>query len=134
MNAINTGLKEAARLVRVGRLEDALTTIRKSLGVHEPGRSAAPGAGMRSGAASGDRRNLPNPESLAKPPRQPDERVEADLKERQSSPFPGSMRSLLDGIGQLGALRGLDGLDRSAGTRAPPLPLPDGARFEERDF
>jgi poly(hydroxyalkanoate) depolymerase family esterase len=134
MNAINTGLKEAARLVRVGRLEDALTTIRKSLGVHEPGRSAAPGAGMRSGAASGDRRSLPNPESPAKPPRQPDERVEADLKERQSSPFPGSMRSLLDGIGQLGALRGLDGLDRSAGTRAPPLPLPDGARFEERDF
>jgi poly(hydroxyalkanoate) depolymerase family esterase len=47
--------------------------------------------------------------------------------------MPEALRGFLDRIGQPGSLGGLDGLVGPGPARAP-VPLPEGARFEERTF
>ncbi len=47
--------------------------------------------------------------------------------------LPEALRGFLDRLGQPGAMPGLDGLVGPRSNRAP-VPLPDGARFEDRTF
>lgn len=123
-------MAEATRLTREGRLGDAMGTIRRALS-REPAQSPA-----------------------AEPPPQPSRREAADLqpppggKGAWTAPDPGPrpeaaprtgqaqagmpemMRDLLDRLGQPGPLPGFQGRAEPA----PPAPLPEGARFEERVF
>jgi poly(hydroxyalkanoate) depolymerase family esterase len=46
---------------------------------------------------------------------------------------PAKLQSLLDRLGNLGSARGFDGLVGDAVRRAP-IPMPEGARFEERNY
>ena len=46
---------------------------------------------------------------------------------------PAALRRSLDRLGQLGSVRGLDGLVGPAVGRTP-VPVPDGALFEERNY
>lgn len=139
MNAIpKFDMMEATRRTREGRLEEAMAVIRGTLAGGRTSVDPAPDPrGMRAWPApsildmvppsggTGDAWTLPQHSKVhSAPPR-----------EGTSAPQNhGSVRGLLDRMGQLSSVRGLEGLVGPAVTRAPSPPLPDGARFEERTF
>jgi poly(hydroxyalkanoate) depolymerase family esterase len=127
-------MMEATRLTREGRLDEAMAVLHGALA----GAPSSPVAGdaQRSGRtppmldmvppspATGGAWTAPQSgETNAAPPRSGMSRPR----------IPEALHGMLDRLGQGGAARGLDGLRGRAVGRAP-LPVPDGARFDERSY
>jgi poly(hydroxyalkanoate) depolymerase family esterase len=127
-------MMEATRLTREGRLHEAMAVLRGALA----GAPSSPVAGdaQRSGRAppmldmvppspaTGGAWTAPQSgEANAAPPR--------SGMSRQR--IPEALHGMLGRLGQGGAALGLDGLLGRAVGRAP-LPVPDGARFDERRY
>jgi poly(hydroxyalkanoate) depolymerase family esterase len=118
---------EATRLTREGRLKEAMAVLRGVL---------APTSTVRSDVArdASDTRSILDmvpPEgpggAWTAPP-------SADRPGGASrSRTPAALRELLAGMGQIGSARGFDGRMAPAMKRRP-VPVPDGARFEERSY
>jgi poly(hydroxyalkanoate) depolymerase family esterase len=142
MNLLSkTDMIEATRLTREGRLAEAMEVLRGAL----------PGAARSVDAAEARRQPAdgtptgrtpavldmvpPSPENGgAWTSRQPGETRTGDRPRGTSrKPVPEAMEGFLARMGQLGGLRGLDGTEGGVPGRAP-LPLPEGARFEERRY
>jgi poly(hydroxyalkanoate) depolymerase family esterase len=138
-------MMEATRLMRQGRLKEAMAVLRGAL-------RAAPPSGTQTSAASrpwaGDAGQKPAgrtppildmaPPSTASSgawtaPPFADARAAGHLGAEFHKQFPEALRGFLDRMGHLGAAGGLDGLVEPEAARAP-LPVPDGARFEERNY
>ncbi len=98
-------MMEATRLTRAGRLADAMAVLRGQL----PSARPAKVADEATRALSGGRRK--------------------GVRQQVSAP----LHRFLDRLGDLGSTRGLDGLVGDAVGRAP-VPVPDGAQFEERNY
>jgi poly(hydroxyalkanoate) depolymerase family esterase len=124
-------MMEATRLTREGRLEEAMAVLRGALPSVAPSdprqRMDVPastildmvpppldGDGCWTSPQSGEAYAAAGPAGLNRP-----QMAEA-------------LRGFLDRLGQLGSAPGLDGLAGAA--PAAPVPLPDGARFEQRIF
>lgn len=107
MTRMTIDMMEVTRLTRQGRLEDAMVALRG-------GRSGLP-------VADADR-----PPPLPRPHRKP-------AGAASEMPVQKSLRTLLGGAGHFPAARGLKGPFTRTVLRAP-VPLPGGARFEERAF
>jgi poly(hydroxyalkanoate) depolymerase family esterase len=98
-------MMEATRLTRAGRLADAMAVLRGQL----PSARPAKVADEATQALSGGRRK--------------------GVRQQVSAP----LHRFLDRLGDLDSTRGLDGLVGDAVGRAP-VPVPDGAQFEERNY
>jgi poly(hydroxyalkanoate) depolymerase family esterase len=98
-------MMEATRLTRAGRLVDAMAVLRGQL----PSARPAKVADEATQALSDGRRD--------------------GVRQQVSRP----LHRFLDRLGDLGSTRGLDGLVGDAVGRTP-VPVPDGAHFEERNY
>jgi poly(hydroxyalkanoate) depolymerase family esterase len=125
---------EATRLTRAGRLDEAMAVLRGALaGAPAPpvadearpsGRSSPVLDMVPPSPATGGAWTAP----------QPGEDNAAPARSGLSRPkMPDALRGMLDRLADGGAARALDGLVGPALGRAP-LPVPDGARFEERSY
>ena len=116
MNTLRPRVLEATRLTREGRLGEALAVLRAShVSRDDPGKSQKPAG--RAPSVLDKMARL-----TARQGGQP-----ARWAGRPQTP---PLRDLVDRIGKLGSVSGLEDLTGPAIVRAP-LPLPDGARFEE---
>jgi poly(hydroxyalkanoate) depolymerase family esterase len=127
-------LMEATRLTREGRLDEAMAVLRGALagapsspvaGDAQPSGRAPPMLDMvPPSPATGGAWSAPQSAGAnAAPPRSGMSRPR----------IPEALHGMLDRLGQGGAARGLDGLLGRAVGRAP-LPVPDGARFDDRSY
>jgi poly(hydroxyalkanoate) depolymerase family esterase len=129
-------MMEVTRLTREGRLEAAMSVLRAAL-LSTPSSDFAnaepqPPSGrtpptldlLPSTAAIGGSWTFPLLGDA------PTGRRRLGASQRQ---VPAALRRSLDRLGQLGSVRGLDGLIGPAGGRTP-VPVPDGALFEERNY
>jgi poly(hydroxyalkanoate) depolymerase family esterase len=126
-------MMEATRLTREGRLDEAMAVLRGAL------------AGAPSSPVAGDAQPSvrtppmldmvpPSPATGAWTAPQSGGTAAAPPRSGMSRPrIPETLHGMLDRLGQGGAARGLDGLRGRAVGRAP-LPVPDGARFDERSY
>jgi poly(hydroxyalkanoate) depolymerase family esterase len=122
-------MMEATRLTREGRLNEAMAVLRGAL--------ASPRVGC-SDAQSEAGRDTPQILDMVPPSRGSGGAWTAPhaadrFEDESRSRIPEALRGLVARMGQLGSARGLDGF-ADPGTRRAPLPLPDGARFEERSY
>jgi poly(hydroxyalkanoate) depolymerase family esterase len=125
---------EATRLTRAGRLDEAMAVLRGALA----GAPASPAAdeARPSGCSSHVLDMVPPSPATggAWTAPQPGEANAAPARSGISRPkMPDALRGMLDRLAQGGAARALDGLVGPALGRAP-LPVPDGARFDERNY
>jgi poly(hydroxyalkanoate) depolymerase family esterase len=130
---------EATRLTREGRFEEAMAVLRGAL----PGASTASAPAADEGTASPTAKRRPAILDMVPPlpgtggawtaaPTGAD--WAAGLRGAMGqAEFPEALRGLMDRMGQPGSLPGLDGLV-GPGVVRPVVPLPDGARFEERTY
>jgi poly(hydroxyalkanoate) depolymerase family esterase len=136
MKTLPTKVLEATRLTREGRLREALAVLREAhASPGHPGKSQTPSGRapsvldtMAQLAASSGWQTARAPA----PARQIAGALGAGV-ERAGRPQMPLLRDFVDRIGQLGSVRGLEGLAGPAVVHAPP-PLPDGARFEELTY
>ena len=135
MNAIsNIDMIEATRLTREGRLADAMAILQGGA----PVRTDEDADQRPAGPASRIIDMIPptfgggawTPPKLDASSFNPDATCMAGMAQGQ---VPEALRGFLDRLGQPGAMPGLDGLVGPRSNRAP-IPLPDGARFEDRTF
>jgi len=123
-------MMEATRLTREGRLQEAMELL-LGAAVGSPGFDA--NAPERALEVSPPAPELlpprPGHDSARKPNVQHIPNVEADERKRQ---IPLQLSGLLDQMRQFGSAAGLGGLTGPI-VRAP-VPVPDGARFEERTY
>jgi poly(hydroxyalkanoate) depolymerase family esterase len=140
MNAIpKVDLLEATRLTREGRFKEAMAVLRGAL----PGASTASAPPDDGGTGSQTTKRRPAILDMVPPlpgtggawtasstggDRTANRRGGTDRSE-----LPEAMRGLMDRIAQSGSLPGLDGRVGPAVVR-PVVPLPDGARFDERTY
>jgi poly(hydroxyalkanoate) depolymerase family esterase len=136
MNARSIDMREVTRLTRQGRLEAAmsvlravpLSTPRSDFVDAEPqppsGRTPPTLDLLPPTAATGGSWTFPQLGEAHAGRR----RIGASQRE-----VPAALRRSLDGLGQFGSVRGLDGLVGPAVDRTP-VPVPDGALFEERNY
>ena len=127
---------EALRLTRDGRLQEALAVL--SGGLPSPAPSNSEGDGPR--RPTGRTATI-----LDMVPPRPGIGGAWTAPQFSTAPSPGrpgamtrpqmpeALRGFMDRIGHLGHVDGIDGLVGPAVGRAP-VPLPDGARFEERTY
>jgi poly(hydroxyalkanoate) depolymerase family esterase len=124
-------MQEATRLTREGRLADAMAVLRGAL--------AATPSGIEQHGPCESARRAPRILDLVPPSMGtagawslPQARAHSagGLRDIDQPQIPEALRGFLDRIGQLGPI---DGLVRPAVGRAP-LPLPDGAQFEEHTY
>ncbi len=121
-----TDMIEATRLTREGRLKEAMALLRGAL--------ASPSADRPESEAGRATSQIID----MVPPREQDgvwtaPHVGGGFEDESRARMPEALRGLLSRMGRLGSAGGLDGLPHPAPRRAP-VPLPDGARFEERSF
>jgi poly(hydroxyalkanoate) depolymerase family esterase len=132
MNARSTiDMLEATRLTREGRLDEAMAVLRRAL-------AGAPPSPVAGEACPAD----PTPPILDMLPPSPatggawtapQPNAARARTSTSRAHIPDALRGLLDRLAQGGAASGLDGLAGPALGRAP-LPVPDGARFDERSY
>lgn len=135
MNALpKFDMMEATRLTREGRLEEAMAVIRGTLPGGRASAAADPPRRTPAGAGPSILDMVPpSPGAGGATSRQFGNAHRAPRPESQSA-GPDALRRFLDRMGQLGPIRGLDGLVGPAVNRAPPRAPPDGAHFEGRMF
>jgi poly(hydroxyalkanoate) depolymerase family esterase len=130
-------MMEATRLTREGRLQEAMALLRGALlSTHpsnvvdappqRPSERTPPSLDMvLPSAATGGSWTFPK-------------LVEAHTGRRRIGAsqlqVPAALRRSLDRLGQLGYVRGLDGLVGPPAVGRAPVSAPDGARFEERNY
>jgi poly(hydroxyalkanoate) depolymerase family esterase len=130
---------EATRLTREGRFEEAMAVLRGAL----PGASTASAPAADEGTAPPTAKRRPAILDMVPPlpgtggawtaaPAGAD-RAAGFRGAMGQAEFPEALRGLMDRMGQPGSLPGLDGLV-GPGVVRPVVPLPDGARFEERTY
>ena len=127
---------EAFRLTRDGRLQEAMAVLRGTLPNAAPSNLQSNGPSKPAGRT---------PSILDMMPPRPGTGGAWTAPQFGTTGFPGrpgatthpqmpeALRGFMDRIGQLGHVDGIDGLVEPAVRRAP-VPLPDGARFEERTY
>ena len=127
---------EALRLTRDGRLQEAMAVLRGTLPNAAPSNLQSNGPSKPAGRT---------PSILDMMPPQPGTGGAWTAPQFGTTGSPGrpgatthpqmpeALRGFMDRIGQLGHVDGIDGLVEPAVRRAP-VPLPDGARFEERTY
>ena len=139
MNALpRIDVKEATRLTREGRLEEAMAILRGGL-PSAPAPAAPPT--FEGGARNGPTQSTPPLLDMVPPSPEtggawtPPQFSQTPFVGRPSSmgqtEMPEALRELMDRMGQLGPTNGLHG---GRGQAHAPAPLPDGARFEERTY
>jgi poly(hydroxyalkanoate) depolymerase family esterase len=137
MNArLKINMMEATRLTREGRLEEAMAALRGIL-------PSAPPFNFVGEARRMPPRRTPPTLDMVSPSivtggswtsPQFSEAHPVNFRKSMSPPeIPDALRGLIDRMGQLGSARGLEGLVGRSVALAP-IPLPEGARFEERTF
>jgi poly(hydroxyalkanoate) depolymerase family esterase len=140
MNALpKADMLEATRLTREGRFEEAMAVLRGAL----PGASAGSAPPTDDGAASQATKRRPAMLDMVPPlpgtggawtaPPTGAGQAAGRRGTMGQAEFPEAMRGFMDRMTQSGSLPGLDGLVGPAVVR-PVVPLPDGARFEERTY
>jgi poly(hydroxyalkanoate) depolymerase family esterase len=123
---------EATRLTREGRLHEAMTVLRRALagGPASPVADEAPD------------RTPPALDMVPPSPATGDAWTVRQLGEANAASthismswarLPDALRGFLDRLAQGGGARGLDGLAGPTVVRAP-LPMPEGARFDDRSY
>ena len=126
---------EATRLTRAGRLGEAIAILRGA-------RAGAPASAVtRDAPPAGPAPTIldmvpPSPETGgAWTPSSDEANAPAGRRTQPGEPhhLPGALRGMLDRLAQGGIARGLDGLLTPAVGRAR-IPVPDGARFDERSY
>src|SRR4051794_36203638 len=127
-------IMEATRLTRAGRLVEAMAVLR---GLRPSGRPSDCAADATQGRRTPsildvERPSMATGASWTSP--QSGEVLFGGRREGIGRPAGcAPLQRLLDGLGDLGSARGLDGLVGDVLGRAP-VPVPDGARFEERNY
>ncbi len=143
MNALpKIDIMEATRLTREGRLEEAMAVLRGAL----PNASAPAASSDQKGdaRATPTKRRPPILDMVPPAPGTGGAWTPPPFKTAHSTTgrpggmsqpqTPEALRGVLDRLGkQLGSLPGLDGRVGPA-TGRTPVPVPDGARFEERSY
>jgi len=139
-----TIMSEATRLTREGRLSDAMAAIRNALsGTAPEPKPAATEPGGPPAASDAPTLDLQPPRAEGGAWTAPGGEVPQEEKQREEGAsrtafpqggvmqagMPEALRGFLDRIGQPGVMPGLD-----RGPGPAPVPLPEGARFEERVF
>jgi poly(hydroxyalkanoate) depolymerase family esterase len=118
-------MMEAARLTREGRLKESMGVLLESLGYAPAPRSTA------EHGTTTPRLRPPRTASYGGRKSTPDGLAEGQPDGRSRHIFQ-SLGSLLDEMRQLRSPRVLDGLQGLVARK--PIPVPDGARFEERTY
>ncbi|WP_046866276.1 extracellular catalytic domain type 1 short-chain-length polyhydroxyalkanoate depolymerase [Microvirga massiliensis] len=139
MNAFQKiDMVEATRLTREGRLEEAMAVLRGVL----PSAPASASPSDTKGGAAQTKREASILDMVPPPPGSPGSWTApptggepcVDRPERLGpTQVPEALRDLMKRMAQSGTSAGLNGLVRPAADR-PKVPVPDGARFEERTF
>jgi poly(hydroxyalkanoate) depolymerase family esterase len=131
-------IMEATRLTREGRLEEAMAVLRGAL-PSAPTPAAPPD--LMSEPAQETRRDASTLEMVPPSPGTGGAWTAPPLSNAQpvsrrgavGQQVPEALRDLFDRMSQSGSAGGLNGRIGPA-MRHPPVPVPDGARFEERTF
>jgi poly(hydroxyalkanoate) depolymerase family esterase len=131
-------MMEATRLTREGRLAEAMVVLRGALA----GAPAGTGPDLERDAGRAPPARTPTVLDMA-PPTPASDGAWTMPQFHEARPerpggvnrphIPEALRRFLDRIGQPDAARRIDGLNGRAGLRAP-IPLPDGAQFEEHIY
>jgi poly(hydroxyalkanoate) depolymerase family esterase len=142
MNAMsNINMGEVTRLTQAGRLAEAIAVLRGGTA----GGAARPSEGGKPQEKTTDRRARPiidmvPPSSLGgvwTPPKSEAPRsfngFNGKISTLPGAEMPESVRAFLDRVGKLGPASGLGGLPGSPQVRSE-VPVPEGARFEDRSF
>jgi poly(hydroxyalkanoate) depolymerase family esterase len=141
--SINPDLLEATRLTQAGHLAEAMALLRGLSAQAATPAASSEGHGP-SKAASGRAPlviDMHPPTGVGEAwtsapfnPSQPTFGLSGRLpKGLAGTKVPEALRGFLDRVGQLGSTSGLAAVDGMASAQAP-VPLPDGARFEQRIF
>jgi poly(hydroxyalkanoate) depolymerase family esterase len=128
-------MAQATRLTREGRLEEAMSVLRAAL-LGTPRSNFADGAPQRPSGHTPPILDMAPPSTAAGGSWTFPQSGEAHIYRRAGTSqlrVPEALRRSLDRLGQLGSTRGLEGLVRPA-VGHTPVPVPKGARFEERNY
>jgi poly(hydroxyalkanoate) depolymerase family esterase len=128
-------MAQATRLTREGRLEEAMSVLRAAL-LGTPRSNFADGAPQRPSGHTPPILDMAPPSTAAGGSWTFPQSGEAHIYRRAGTSqlrVPEALRRSLDRLGQLGSTRGLEGLVGPAVGRTP-VPVPEGARFEERNY
>jgi poly(hydroxyalkanoate) depolymerase family esterase len=128
-------MAQATRLTREGRLEEAMSVLRAAL-LGTPRSNFADAPPQRPSRHTPPILDMAPPSAAAGGSWTFPQSSEAHIYRRAGTsqlPVPEALRRSLDSLGQLGSTRGLEGLVGPAVVRTP-VPVPEGARFEERNY
>jgi poly(hydroxyalkanoate) depolymerase family esterase len=128
-------MAQATRLTREGRLEEAMSVLRAAL-LGTPRSNFADGAPQRPSGHTPPILDMAPPSAAAGGSWTFPQSGETHTYRRAGTSqlrVPEALRRSLDRLGQLGSTRGLEGLVGPAVGRTP-VPVPEGARFEERNY
>jgi poly(hydroxyalkanoate) depolymerase family esterase len=128
-------MAQATRLTREGRLEEAMSVLRAGL-LGTPRSNFADAAPLRPSGHTPPTLDMTPPSAAAAGSWTFPQSGEANTYHRAGTSrlrVPEVLRRSLDRLGQLGSTRGLEGLVGPAVGRTP-VPVPEGARFEERNY
>jgi poly(hydroxyalkanoate) depolymerase family esterase len=128
-------MMEATRLTREGRLQEAMAVLRGAQLSTPPSNVVDAAPQMSAGRTPPSLDALP-PSAATAGAWTFAQSGEAHTRHRigmRQLPVPAALRRSLDRLGQLGSVRGFDAPVGPAVSRAP-VPVPDGARFEERNY
>jgi poly(hydroxyalkanoate) depolymerase family esterase len=125
-------MMEATRLTREGRLQEAMSVLRASL-LGSPPSNFVDAAPQRPSGRAPPILDMVPPSAATEGSWTFPQLGEARTRRRigmSQLQVPAALRRSLDRLGQLGSARGLDG--PSVGRT--PVPVPEGAQFEERNY